>query len=129
MLCYSVLTAMLCEDVASNPGLVRPQSLDPGALSLSQPPGQRRVGVGLVVAKLGMVKVRRAASTTSRLLALLSPHAIKICLEGNNTSWRSTGKTRRSRERHDLNSGFKFVFVLNVNGLLYYKQLVSCLPC
>ena len=110
---YSVLTAVFCEDVASHPGLVRPQSLDPGALSLSQPPSQRRVGVGLVVAKLGMVKVRRAASTatTGNLLALLSPHAIKICLEGNNTSWRSRGKTRRSADRHDLNSGWFQVFI------------------
>ena len=74
-----VLTAMLCEDIPSHPSLARPQSLDPGALSLSQPPGQRRVGVGLVVAKLGMLKVRRPApTTTSRLLALLSSHAIKI---------------------------------------------------
>ena len=77
-----VLTAVFCEDVPSHPSLARPQSLDPGALSLPQPPGQRRVGVGLVVAKLGMVKVRRAAgpttTTTSCLLALLSSHPVKI---------------------------------------------------
>ena len=76
-----VLTAMLCKDVAPEPLLVRPESLDPGALSLPQPPGQRRVGVGLVVAKLGMVKVRRPPSTTSTsssLLGLLGSHAIKI---------------------------------------------------
>ena len=71
---------MLCEDVAPDPGLARPQSLDPGALSLPQPPRQRRVGVGLLVVvlvvmlgNLGVVKVGRPPSRPG-LLPLLSSH-------------------------------------------------------
>ena len=70
---------MLCEDVAPDPGLASPQSLDPGALSLPQPPRQWRVGVGLLVVvlvmlgNLGVVKVGRPSSRPS-LLPLLSSH-------------------------------------------------------
>ena len=74
---WVVLTAMLCEHIASNPSLVRPQTLDPGALSLSQPPGQGRVGVRLVVSQLRMMKVWRPPPS-SHLLPLLSTHPLKI---------------------------------------------------
>ena len=68
---------MLCEHIASDPSLVGPQPLDPGALSLTQPPSQGRVGMGLMVSQLGMMKVWRPSSA-SRLLPLLSPHPVKI---------------------------------------------------
>ena len=76
-----VLTTVLCEDVAPDPRLVGPETLDPGALSLPQAPGQRRVGVGLVVVvvggDLGVVKVRRPPPRP-RLLPLLSSHPVRL---------------------------------------------------
>ena len=74
-----VLTTVLCEDVAPDPRLVGPETLDPGALSLPQPPRQWRVGVRLLVVvlvmlgDLGVVKVGRPSSRPS-LLPLLSSH-------------------------------------------------------
>ena len=73
---------MLREDVAPHPALAGPQPLDPAALSLPQPPGQWRVGLGLVVTvvmlgDLGVVEVRRSPPRP-RLLPLLGSHTLRI---------------------------------------------------
>ena len=78
-----VLTAVLGKDVAPQPLLVGPESLDPGALPLPQSAGQGRVGLVVVV------EVRGQSGTglpSSRLLPLLSAHHVKMSLQEESLS-------------------------------------------
>ena len=77
---------MLREDVPPQPLLARPQPLDPRALPLSQPAGQWRIGLVVVMSLLGMVKVRGQSRAPRPapcpcLLPLLGSHPIKTSLK------------------------------------------------
>ena len=81
-----VLTAVLGKDVAPQPLLVGPESLDPGALPLPQSAGQGRVGLVVVVV---VVEVRGQSGPglpSSRLLPLLSAHHVKMSLQQESLS-------------------------------------------
>ena len=74
---------MLGKDVAPQPLLVGPESLDPGALPLPQTAGQWRVGLVVVVEVRGQ---SGPGLPSSRLLPLLSAHHVKMSLQEESLS-------------------------------------------